>query len=107
MAIVRKFIRADKPLTPEQLEKLNALENRPIVFDEDCPELTDEQLDKIAAMARKRDAEEARAKELHLQPLPLNVLPSTIRAAEKYGAAVMGRLLDLAVQDEAMIKKCL
>ena len=32
------------PLTPEQIKRLDALKDRPIVFDEDCPEMTDEQL---------------------------------------------------------------
>lgn len=107
MAIVRKYIRFDTPLTPEQIKELEEMDKAPIVFDEDCPELTDEELDKMAAIVRARDAEEARVKEFNLQPLPLNVLPSTIRVAKKYGEAVMSRLLDLAVQDEAMIKKCL
>lgn len=107
MAIVRKFIRSDTPLTPEQMQELEEMDKAPIVYDEDCPPLTDEELDKMAAIVREREAEEARAKELNLQPLPLNVLPSTIRVARKYGDAVMGRLLDLAVQDEKMIQKCL
>ena len=44
MAIVRVFVNFDEPLTEEEREELRALKNRPIVFDEDCPELTDEQL---------------------------------------------------------------
>ena len=108
MAIVRKFIRADTPLTPEQIEKLKALENRPIVYDEDCPPLTDEELEKMAAIVRKRNAERARTNEPALEPLaPLYVLPDTMRTAEKYGTKVMARLLDHAVQDEKMIQKCL
>ncbi len=39
----RIIYRGQKP-TPEQIERLRALKNRPIVFDEDCPELTDEEL---------------------------------------------------------------
>lgn len=35
--------RGQKP-TPEQIERIRALKNRPIVFDEDCPELTDKEL---------------------------------------------------------------
>ena len=42
--IIRTFINFDEPLTEEEKEELRALKNRPIVFDEDCPELTDEQL---------------------------------------------------------------
>ena len=39
----RIIYRGQKP-TPEQIERLRALKNRPIVFDDDCPELTDEEL---------------------------------------------------------------
>jgi hypothetical protein len=35
---------AGNGLTPEQLAEIREAEKRPIVFDEDCPELTDEQL---------------------------------------------------------------
>lgn len=44
MAIITKFINFDEPLTEEQHARLRALKNRPIVFDEDCPELTEEEL---------------------------------------------------------------
>ena len=108
MAIVRKFIRFDQPLTQKQIEMLEEMDKAPIVYDEDCPPLTDEELDKMAAIVRKRKAEQARANEPALEPLaPLYVLPDTMRTAEKYGTKVMARLLDLAVQDEAMIQKCL
>ena len=41
---VRYTLKRGTPLTPEQIAELDALEDRPIVFDEDCPEMTDEQL---------------------------------------------------------------
>ncbi|MBP5655266.1 MAG: hypothetical protein J6X33_07090 [Clostridiales bacterium] len=41
---IRKEIDIQAPLTPEQIKMLDNLENRPIEFDDDCPELTDEQL---------------------------------------------------------------
>jgi len=31
---------SENPLTPEQLSELDEITNYPIVFDEDCPELT-------------------------------------------------------------------
>ncbi|MBR1760859.1 MAG: hypothetical protein IJ812_10525 [Schwartzia sp.] len=108
MAIVRKFIRFDQPLTQEQLKELEEMDKAPIVYDEDCPPLTDEELEKVAAIVRKRNAARAKANEPVLEPLaPLYVLPDTMRTAEKYGTRVMARLLDLAVQDETMIQKCL
>ena len=42
--IVRKTLIPGTPLTPEQIQRLDALKNYPIVYDEDCPEMTDEQL---------------------------------------------------------------
>ena len=44
MATVTYILRKGQPLSEEEREELRALKNRPIVFDEDCPELTDEQL---------------------------------------------------------------
>ncbi len=44
MAIVRSTRKAGSPLTPEQIAQLDALADRPIFYDDDCPELTDEQL---------------------------------------------------------------
>jgi hypothetical protein len=35
---------AGNRLSPEQLEEIREAQKRPIVFDKDCPELTDEQL---------------------------------------------------------------
>ena len=42
--IVRYTLKRGTPLTPEQIAELDALKDRPIVFDEDCPEMTEEQL---------------------------------------------------------------
>lgn len=48
--IVRKVINIYEPLTEEQKAEIEAIRNmrdEDIVFDEDCPELTDEQLSKF------------------------------------------------------------
>ena len=42
--IVTYTLKRGTPLTPEQIQRLDALKDRPIVFDEDCPEMTEEQL---------------------------------------------------------------
>ena len=43
MIITRKRIPGAKP-TPEQIAMIEAAKKLPIVFDEDCPEMTEEQL---------------------------------------------------------------
>ena len=45
--IVKKFIKFGEPLTPEQLEELRLLEEMPdedIIYDEEFPKLTEEEL---------------------------------------------------------------
>ena len=47
MATVTYILRRGQPLTEEQKARLEALKQMPdedIIYDEDCPELTDEQL---------------------------------------------------------------
>lgn len=54
---VRKEIDITKPLTNEQKKMLDELETRPIVFDEDCPELTEEQLAEFHRVSEIRKEE--------------------------------------------------
>ena len=42
--VIKYTLDSQMPLTSEQIQRLEALKDRPIVFDEDCPEMTDEQL---------------------------------------------------------------
>ena len=99
MAIVRKRLYPGMKLTPEQIEELRALENRPIVFDEDCPGLTDAQLERAAAIAQRQRRE--------AQDISLTVPPRSWKQTKKYGEGALSRLLDLAIRDEALLKQCL
>ena len=49
--LVRVNINITQPLTAEQVKMLQMAEKMPIVCDEDCPELTDEQLAKFRRAA--------------------------------------------------------
>ena len=42
--IVKYTLDLNAPLTPEQIARIEAAAKLPIVFDEDCPEMTEEQL---------------------------------------------------------------
>ena len=47
MATVTYILRKGEPLSPEQLERLKLLDDikdEDIIYDEDCPKLTEEQL---------------------------------------------------------------
>ena len=60
--LVRKVIDVSAPLRPEQIERLKLLENMTdddIVFDEDCPPQTPEQLKKFKRVNPRRPKEQA------------------------------------------------
>ena len=41
MAIVRKMIYENEPLTLDQIQQIEKADKLPITFDDDCPELTE------------------------------------------------------------------
>ena len=51
--LVRKIINVAAPLTEEEKAELAALKDRPITYDEDCPPMTEEQLDELDYLIRK------------------------------------------------------
>ena len=104
MTITSKMIYENEPLTPEQIEEIERASRMPISFDDDCPELTDEQLSKMALIAKHQRAE--RRKPL----MTLRVNPDTLKKAKSLGkgyTGIMGRLLDMAINNPDMLKQCL
>ena len=104
MAIVRKMIYENEPLTLDQIQQIEKADKLPITFYDDCPELTEAQLAEIAAMAAKQRVE--RRKPL----LTIRVSPDTLKKAKALGkgyTSIMGRLLDMAINNPEMLKKCL
>ena len=102
--ITRKEIDLNKPLTEEQKRMLKELETRPVQPDEDCPELTDEQLSQMALIAKQQRAD--RRKPL----MTIRVNPDTLKKAKSLGkgyTGIMGRLLDMAINNPDMLKQCL
>ncbi len=60
--LVTKVIDLNAPLTPEQLERLKLLENMTdddIVYDEDCPPQTEEQLKQFKRVNPRRKEQAA------------------------------------------------
>ena len=88
-------------LTPEELQELKTAESKSPVFDSDSPEMTPEML-----MQFKRINKETRVK----QTVSLRLSPGTLKKAKSFGkgyTAVLSRLLDLAINDDDMLRKCL
>ena len=53
MATVFYFLPKDAQLTAEEKAEIAALKDRPITYDEDCPPMTEEQLDELDYLIRK------------------------------------------------------
>ena len=88
-------------LTEEEIQELEAAEKKEPVFDEDSPLMMKEQL-----MQFKRINRENRTK----PTVSLRISPTTLKKAKQYGKGYTGllsRLLDAAIDDEELVKKCI
>ena len=99
--IVRKEIDPTQSLTPSQIEMLHNLESRPISPDEDCPELTMEQL------AQFRRISAANREERCKQTVTLRLSPQALRRAKALGkgyTSVLSRILESALENPDIIR---
>lgn len=91
----------NEELSTDELMELEAAEKREPVFDEESPAMTQEQL-----MEFKRINHDNRTK----PTISLRITPSTLKKAKQYGKGYTGllsRLLDMAINDEEMVRKCI
>ena len=81
-------------LTSEEIAELEKAEKMPIVFDEDCPEMTSEML-----------------KQFHrMDEVTIKISPSNMKKVKSFGSEyskILSNLLDLALNDAELIKKCM
>ena len=99
---IRKNVDLSKPLTAEQKEMLNALSERPVTPDNDCPELTSTQLEMF------RRISETRRDERRKQSVTLRLSPQALRRARSLGkgyTSVLSRILENALNDPEEIRK--
>ena len=91
----------NKELTPEEVQELEAAEKKEPVFDDESPLLMKEQL-----MQFKRINHENRTK----PTVSLRISPATLKKAKQYGKGYTGllsRLLDAAIDDEDLVRRCI
>ena len=102
--IVQTVIHAGQQPTEEQIREIEAASARPVVPDEDAPELTLEQYAEMAAIARNR-------RNRQVKPVvALRVSVATLDKAKATGKGYTGflsRLLDNAINDPQMVAKSL
>ncbi len=102
---IKKFVLNEKmTLTEEQRKKIKEAAKRPVVFDEDCPELTDEQLSEL------RRVHQANRNERRRQNVTLRLKPQTIRKAKALGkgyTGILSRIVEDFLDDPVALKKYL
>ena len=101
MMIIRKDIDLSKPLSEEQKKMLESLKSRSVQPDEDCPELTDEQLSQMMRVSEQRREERRK------QTVTLRLSPQALRTAKSLGkgyTSVLSRILESALTDSELIK---
>jgi len=88
-------------LTAEEIRELEATEGKPLEEDEDCPEMTIAQLMEFRPFHQKKQPR---------QTISLRLSPDTLDMAKRYGqgyTAFLSRLLDEAIKDESLVRRCL
>ena len=104
MSTTRVTIKASDQPPKEVIEEVREAAKRPIVFDEDSPCFTKEQLREMAEKAKAKRASEKK------QVVAIRISPATLDRAKAIGkgyTGFMSRLLDLAINDAEMVKKAL
>lgn len=99
--ITRKELDLDAPLTERQKQMLEALRSIEPVPDEDCPELTAEQLEQFTRISEEN--QEDRIK----QTVTIRLSPQAVRKAKSLGkgyTSVLSRILESALRDNETIK---
>ena len=95
------YIDFNKELTESQIKELEEAENASFVPDEDCPELTDEQLRQFRRISEERQEERRK------QSVTLRLSPQAVRTAKSLGkgyTSVLSRILESALADSETIK---
>ena len=91
----------DRTLSGEEMQDLAAAEQMQPVFDADSPEMTADML-----LQFKRMNQDERNK----QTVSLRLSPKTLKIAKSYGkgyTSFLSRLLDEAIQNEELVRKCI
>ena len=104
MATTRKQIDINAPLAKEQKKMLEEAASRPVVFDEDSPELSDEQLMEFQRIS------DINRQERRKQTVTIRLSPWALKKARSLGkgyTSILSRILENALNDNEFSRKCL
>lgn len=95
------FKELDSELTKEEIQELEDAAARAIVFDDESPEMTAEMLEQFKRMKQKNRTK---------QTASIRLSEKAQRFSRSYGkgyTSFLSRLIDAALDDAALVKKCL
>lgn len=104
MGITRVTIKPGDEMPEELKQEVREAAKRPIVYDEDSPCFTYEELLEMVEKTKERKRQEKK------EVVALRVRPATLERAKSVGkgyTGFMSRLLDLAIMDPEMVQKAL
>ena len=102
--MIRKEIDVKQNPTSEQIAMLEKAAAMPIVYDEDSPELSEDDLAQFKQISEFR--KEGRRK----QTVSIRLSPSALEKAKSLGkgyTSVLSRMLEIALNDKDFIRRCL
>ena len=101
---VRKEIDVSAPLTEEQIAELEALKDRPVVPDEENPELTDEEFAKMVSIRQfKLEQQKKQIVSVRLSSRALN----KAKAFGKGYTSLLSQILEKTLADDELLKRYL
>ncbi|MBQ1173059.1 MAG: BrnA antitoxin family protein [Lachnospiraceae bacterium] len=103
---MKKTIKVEKlgDITEKQLMEIEKAKRHDIVFDEDSPEITEEMMEQFRRVAKEKREERQK------QVLTLRVSAETMKKAKSLGkgyTGILSRILEYALNDPEIIRRCL
>lgn len=102
MSIVKmSFKDLSKELSMEELQEVEAAAAQKIVFDEESPEMTDEMLSQFKRLKQKKRIK---------QTASIRLSEKAQNFSRSYGkgyTSFLSRLIDAALDDETLVKRCI
>ncbi len=95
--------KGQKP-TKEMLEQIAEAAKRPITFDEDCPELTEDQIAEVKMLMRQQKSRRLK------RVVSLRLSNECFEKARKFGegyTSVLSRILESALNNPKILSECL
>lgn len=102
--IVRKVIKPGQKPTAKQIEEVKKASLRPIIFDEDSPEFTYEEMVKLVKKTKKRREDTTK------QVVTLRLSTPTVNKAKAVGkgyTSFLSRLIENAINDKDIVSRSL